>query len=167
MRQASAPMKGRAIDSCPAHSHPGWQRAAQQPADRARVAAHSARLPSRIDVDLDEDATVDASAQGIGVVPVLRPRLERWFEAALVVDHSRRAEMWAQTVIEIERMLAFSGIFRDVRTFRLLHQPTLRLLNESGQAVRPGVLRDPTARRDHLRLQSWRTDAGSTVHAAA
>jgi len=105
------------------------------------------RLPSRVDVELDEAATVDASAGGLGIVPVLRPRFERWFEAALVVDHSPSAEIWVQTVIEIERMLTCSGIFRDVRTFRLERTPTLRLLNESNTELRPGVLRDPTARR--------------------
>ena len=78
-------------------------------------------------MDLDEDATVDASAQGAGVVPVFRPRLERWFEAALVVDHSPSAEMWAQTVIELERMMRLAGVFRDVRTFQLERRPELRL----------------------------------------
>ena len=106
-----------------------------------------ARLQSRVDMDLDEEATVDASAQGAGLVPVFHARLERWFEAALVVDHSPSAEMWTQTVIELERMLKLTGIFRDVRTFRLERRPELRLLNESGVARRLTALRDPTARR--------------------
>jgi esterase/lipase superfamily enzyme/putative methionine-R-sulfoxide reductase with GAF domain len=106
-----------------------------------------ARLPSRVDVELDEDATVDASARGLGIVPVLRSRFERWFEAALVVDHSASAEMWAQTVIELQRTLTLSGIFRDVRTYTLEHTPSLRLLNESGVTQRLNALRDPTARR--------------------
>ena len=105
------------------------------------------RLPSRVDLELDELATVDASTQGLGIVPILRPRLERWFDAALVVDHSPSSEIWTQTVVEIERVLACSGVFRDVRTFRLQRTPTLRLLNESDSVLRPGVLRDPTARR--------------------
>ena len=105
------------------------------------------RLPSLIDVELDEAATADASAHGLGIFPVLRPRLERWFDATLVVEHSASAEMWAQTVIEIERMLICSGVFRDVRTFRLQLAPTLQLLNGSGGVLHPGVLRDPTARR--------------------
>jgi hypothetical protein len=106
-----------------------------------------ARMPSRVELELDETATVEASAHGHGVTPVLRPRLERWFDAVLVVDHSASAEIWAQTVIEIERMLAFCGTFRDVRTFRLEQAPSLRLLNESGVSVRPSTLNDPTARR--------------------
>ena len=111
------------------------------------IRAIPARVRSRIDMDLDEDATVDASAQGAGVVPVFRPRLERWFEAALVVDHSPSAEMWAQTVIELERMMRLAGVFRDVRTFRLERRPELRLLNESDVAQRLSALRDPMARR--------------------
>jgi esterase/lipase superfamily enzyme/CheY-like chemotaxis protein len=105
------------------------------------------RLRSRVTLEIDEDATVEASTQGWGIVPVLKPRLERGFEAALVVEHTPSAEMWAQTIVEIERMLACSGIFRDVRTWRLERTPAWRLFNESGGARRPEILRDPTSRR--------------------
>lgn len=107
-----------------------------------------ARQDSLVAFELDEEATVEATAANKGRrVPVMRPRTERWFEAALVVDHSASAEIWAQTVVEIERLLAYSGTFRDVRTYRLQSTPTLTLSNESGTAIKLDSMRDPSARR--------------------
>ena len=45
--------------------------------------------------------------------------------------------------VEIERLLAYSGTFRDVRTYRLQSTPTLTLSNESGTAIKLDSMRDP------------------------
>jgi hypothetical protein len=74
--------------------------------------------PSRTEQVLDEDATADATARNLGQwLPRLSPRRERLFEAALVVEHSPSMEIWAQTIIEIERVLSHLGAFRDLRTW--------------------------------------------------
>jgi tetratricopeptide (TPR) repeat protein/putative methionine-R-sulfoxide reductase with GAF domain len=106
------------------------------------------RAPSRIGVDLDEEATAEATAQNsMRVLPVMRPQQERWFEAALVVEHTASMEIWLQTVTELERMLQYTGSFRDVRTYWLHTHPKARLIHESGAESRIESLRDPQARR--------------------
>jgi tetratricopeptide (TPR) repeat protein/putative methionine-R-sulfoxide reductase with GAF domain len=106
------------------------------------------RLPSRTEVELDEEATADATAQSYGcLTPVLHPRLERWFEAALVVEHTPSMEIWTQTVVEIERILQYSGVFRDVRTYWLHAARRPYLVRQFGTTAMLGSLRDPSARR--------------------
>jgi tetratricopeptide (TPR) repeat protein/putative methionine-R-sulfoxide reductase with GAF domain len=106
------------------------------------------RLPSRTLMDLDEEATVEATAQNrMKTMPVMRPRQDRWFEAALVVEQTPSMEIWSQTVIEIERMLQFTGSFRDVRTYWLNTDPAVHLVQESGAESRIESLKDAQARR--------------------
>jgi len=46
-------------------------------------------MPSRVSMELDEEATAAATAENrMRLFPLLRPRMERWFDAALVVGQS-------------------------------------------------------------------------------
>ena len=120
------------------------------------------RALSRIRLELDEDATVEATAQNhMKMMPVMRPQQERWFEAALVVEHTPSMEIWSQTVIEIERMLQYTGSFRDVRTYWLFTQPTARLVQQSGAESRIESLRDPQARRIVFFFGAGASESGS------
>ncbi|MBC8165964.1 MAG: hypothetical protein H7Y20_08835, partial [Bryobacteraceae bacterium] len=106
------------------------------------------RAPSRTVRILDEEATVEATASGSGrITPVFRPAPERWFEAALVIEQTPSMDIWAQTVLEIERLLQYVGAFRDVRTWRL-HMGDQPYLTRGSDLKTPvNSLRDPEARR--------------------
>jgi tetratricopeptide (TPR) repeat protein len=103
---------------------------------------------SRTDHVLDEDATVDETARCAGqLMPVMRPQMERWFEAALVAEYSESAEIWHDTLTELERLLRCSGLFRDVRRYTLSLSPHPRLITPAGAERPVAALRDSTARR--------------------
>jgi CheY-like chemotaxis protein len=74
--------------------------------------------------ELDEDATVDATALAGGrLMPVLQPRLERWYELILVADSVPSMDVWYETMLEFEGVTRTAGVFRDVRHYRLLWKP--------------------------------------------
>ena len=78
------------------------------------------RWPSPRLEDLDEQATVDTTAeQGGHLAIVFRRRPERWYEAALVVEDSPSMDIWHETLNEFEELLLETGAFRDVRRWRL------------------------------------------------
>ena len=84
----------------------------------------SQRWPSRQFEELDEERTVDATAQLREVLPdhvspVFRPVRERWFDAELVLEDDAAIELWADTLREFAQMLRETGAFRLVRSWRL------------------------------------------------
>jgi hypothetical protein len=117
------------------------------------------RWPSQFVEELDEEATVDSTAeQGGRLGIVLRSRPERWYEAALVVEDSPSMDVWHETLHEFELLLLESGAFRDVRMWRLGFvpskgapgkiEPELRAgVNSSGSHMSPGGLASRGARR--------------------
>jgi len=103
---------------------------------------------SRTARELDADATADATARNLGKLALaLRPSREKWYDIALVVEDASSSEIWADTIVEIERFLAFSGVFRDVRTHVLNLGPVPHLVARSGVAQNVNALRDPSGRR--------------------
>ncbi|MCX4596873.1 SAV_2336 N-terminal domain-related protein [Streptomyces sp. NBC_01549] len=69
--------------------------------------------------ELDEELTVRSTIEQCLPVPVFRPRRGRWLDLALVVDTHNSMLLWHDLVTELRRVVAQSGIFRDVRTWYL------------------------------------------------
>ena len=79
----------------------------------------SARWPSSATVELDEEATVEATAELGGMLtPVTRRMLERWYEVHLVFERTPSMLVWLDTVSELRSLLFRTGVFRDVRAWR-------------------------------------------------
>lgn len=71
--------------------------------------------------ELNEEATADATAQAGGtLMPILEPRLERWYELVLVADCVPSMDVWYETMVEFEGVARNAGVFRDIRHYRLL-----------------------------------------------
>lgn len=99
------------------------------------------RVPSRVQVVLDEDDTVQRIAEQALWLPVFRPSPERWLELALVVDGYSSMVIWEPLLAELRRLFERSGVCRDVRVWRLVADSSrgetrLRLANESGRCTR-------------------------------
>ncbi|MFI8822661.1 FxSxx-COOH system tetratricopeptide repeat protein [Streptomyces sp. NPDC053431] len=129
-------------------------------------------VPSRTDVELDEEATAEHAAEAGLWMPWIRAADERRFDLVLVVDDHATMAIWDQTVAEFTALAEQLGAFRDVRVRRLglLETP------EGAQAVLrgphgdeavgvPAELADRTGRRIVLVLTDalgplWTTGAG-------
>ena len=97
-------------------------------------------LPSTDEYYLDIPSTVKAIAETDIWVPKLEPTLEPWLELALVVDVTASMVIWQRTILGLRRVLAQSGVFRDVRLWSLEAQSV------TPKALNPGVERDsPTS----------------------
>ncbi|MEM7802968.1 MAG: SAV_2336 N-terminal domain-related protein, partial [Chloroflexota bacterium] len=80
------------------------------------------RIDSRFRLVLDEQATADLTAKYYlkkSYIPQFRPKQERWFELCFVVDTTPSMQMWRATAIELGRLLAGSGAFHIIYTYRL------------------------------------------------
>ncbi|WP_405791095.1 pentapeptide repeat-containing protein [Streptomyces sp. NBC_00029] len=101
--------------------------------------------------ELDEQLTVERSIERMVTTPVLRPAESRWLDLALVVDTHHSMLLWADHVDEVRRALTRSGVFRDVRTWRLTGTgagATPMLTGGHGGPPRnPLELADPAGRR--------------------
>jgi tetratricopeptide (TPR) repeat protein len=76
-------------------------------------------MPSQGTFVLNEEATAKRIAEEGIWVPVLDYALTRWLEVALVIDIGKSMTLWRQTIIELYRLLAYHGAFRDVRLWEL------------------------------------------------
>ena len=125
------------------------------------------RVESGLSTVLDEVATVDRIASEDIWMPVLKPTLEPLLELALVVDNSPSMDLWRRTVVEMERLMANYGVFRDVRVWMLDtdEQNQIKIAPKVGNATqgqsahRPSELIDPNGRRLILVV----TDCTSTL----
>jgi hypothetical protein len=98
--------------------------------------------------DFDAEATVDRFAHTGLLAPVLRPREERWFDIALVIDDGPSMTIWQQAIVEMYQMLGRHGAFRDVRRWTMAASQTkLELASESGLVCGWRELIDPHSRR--------------------
>jgi len=164
------PARGQAADSAEHTLHlAGPAERRERPAAAIRVPAVAAlgnqlelaralrplkrRAPSRLLVEVDENATVSRVADERVWIPVLRPAATRWLELAVVVDGYESMAIWRQVIREFRAILEGLGAFSDIRFWVLDHKAT-----ESGRIrVRPwqpgspprraGELVDPTGRR--------------------
>lgn len=72
-------------------------------------------------LDLNEEATAEATATARGMImPVLQPRLERWYELIIVADSVPSMDVWFETLVEFQEVARTAGVFRDIRHYRLL-----------------------------------------------
>ncbi|MEI6044128.1 MAG: ATP-binding protein [Chloroflexota bacterium] len=96
------------------------------------------RIPSRYHRVLDEQATVRRVAEEELKVwlPILRPAPVRWLDVALVVDESASMAMWEQTVGELQKVFERLGIFRDIRSWRLVTDETEPWLHAGSNRVK-------------------------------
>ncbi|MEM9090785.1 MAG: SAV_2336 N-terminal domain-related protein [Cyanobacteria bacterium P01_F01_bin.53] len=125
-------------------------------------------VPSAERMYLDVPATVQAIAETDVWSLQLRPVPEPWLELALVIDTTPSMVIWQRTILKLRRVLAQSGVFRDVRLWSLEttdRSPTLgktsepnspqRLCLRAGYGVRtvrqapcrPQELLEPNGRR--------------------
>ncbi|MEC4815125.1 MAG: formylglycine-generating enzyme family protein [Scytonema sp. PMC 1069.18] len=113
------------------------------------------RVPSQTSWVLDEEATVECIAETKLWFPQRKPMQVPWFELALVVDASPTMLLWQRHILELRRLLAQTGAFRDVRTWSLdvdskeqlyLH-PKLSVGATHHTPRTPEELIDPTGRR--------------------
>jgi hypothetical protein len=102
------------------------------------------RRPSRTELALDEQSTVEATAEFGNywdperrvLYPVFRPVDRRWFDVEVVLEDDPGIGVWQDTVRDFCQMLRDTGAFRNVRWWRL------RLLQNSS-----AVLENPAGRR--------------------
>ena len=80
-------------------------------------------VPSRHDVLLDEEATVNRIADERLWFPVFKPAPERWLDLALVVDRYESMSIWRRPVAELQGLLERLGAFNDVRLWMLDQDP--------------------------------------------
>ncbi|MFD5145682.1 SAV_2336 N-terminal domain-related protein [Streptomyces sp. NPDC058401] len=101
--------------------------------------------------ELDEQLTVERSIERMVLTPVLRPAESRWLDVALVVDSHHSMLLWSDLVDEVRGVLTRSGVFRDVRTWRLAGTgpggvPVIAH-HRDGPPRNPRELVDPAGRR--------------------
>ncbi|MBD1848290.1 SUMF1/EgtB/PvdO family nonheme iron enzyme [Cyanobacteria bacterium FACHB-63] len=107
------------------------------------------QVPSGDAKHLDISATVRAIADTDVWLLKLRPALETWLELAIVVDTSASMVIWQRTILDLRRVLAQSGVFRDVRLWSLEAQeilngteidqtPPLKSTSQLSLYLRPG-----------------------------
>ena len=107
------------VAGVPALPQARWLGRSLRPLGRTRL---------RGDGVVDEAATVDRIADSGLVLPVIRPGREKLFDAVVVLDDRASMIVWRQTAIELTRLLARLGIFRDASLLRLgATQPTEEL----------------------------------------
>ena len=87
------------------------------------------RRPSPCEFELDEERSSELTAElrrflSGSVFPVTVPRMERWYEAHLVIEDDASVEVWAAPLREFTQMLGENGAFRLIRTWRLRLDPT-------------------------------------------
>ncbi|CAJ3342048.1 Uncharacterised protein [Burkholderia pseudomallei] len=115
------------------------------------------RWPSRQYLDIDEEGTVDVCARlwahdpGL-VMPVFKPRRERWFDVELVLEDDGAAPLWEDMLREFAALLRATGAFGRVRewTLRVVGDGAARMATlENRQGVRAPVaaLQGKAARR--------------------
>jgi formylglycine-generating enzyme required for sulfatase activity len=85
------------------------------------------RVPSAQASYLDVPATVQAIAKTDLWTLKLQPVLEPWLELAIVVDATPSMVIWQRTILSLRRVLAQSGVFRDVRMWSLETQDSFNL----------------------------------------
>ncbi|TAV19054.1 response regulator [Rhizobium ruizarguesonis] len=83
------------------------------------------RWHSAHEKELDEEATAERTADARltrphALIPVLKPRRERWFEVDLVLEDDASVLMWSDTLSAFAQTLRDGGAFRQVRRWRLV-----------------------------------------------
>jgi hypothetical protein len=106
------------------------------------------RVPSRVELEPDEEATADRAAEGGFWLPQMRPAPARWLALTVVVDAGSSMAVWNPTVSAFLRLLRQHGSFRRCREYLLTAAPRgggIRILTSTGRsACHPKELVDPS-----------------------
>jgi hypothetical protein len=106
------------------------------------------RHPSKRDLHLDSDASVDYFCDTGVLTPVMRPGLERWFDVDVLIDVSPSMVVWQDTGAELVSLLERHGAFRKVRHWTLEQAgDSVQLSSQAGLRYEASQLVDPHARR--------------------
>ncbi|NJO72462.1 MAG: trypsin-like peptidase domain-containing protein [Leptolyngbyaceae cyanobacterium RM1_406_9] len=110
-------------------------------------------VPSGIEM-LDESATVQRIAEEQLWIPVTHPTLDPWLDLALVIDSSSSMLIWQRTISELQSLLSYCGVFRNVRTWSISVEPRKRAYDSEGNlpqndeqkvgVIRPGFGKEAT-----------------------
>ncbi|MFE2473185.1 SAV_2336 N-terminal domain-related protein [Streptomyces mirabilis] len=108
-------------------------------------------VPGVTRTELDEELSVNNSAEHGIVVPILKPQRGRWLDLALVIDTHHSMLLWHDLVSELRRTIAQTGIFRDVRVWFLSGTeaggtPTVARAT-ADESRRPQEVADPSGHR--------------------
>jgi len=101
-------------------SGPSVRRASQPKATTEILARYRAfrpfrrRVRSSLRSELDVEATIRSTVDLNVVIPVRRPRSERWHSLHLVVDPGPSMQLWHDEIDELARSARHSGAFRRV-----------------------------------------------------
>ena len=99
-------------------------------------------------VEIDIDATVEATADADRLTIVTTRPLERVLDLALVVDQNSSMRIWDDTLGEFERLLVQTGAFRTVSRWRMTANAKTVRLEDPYHAQHPSRrLVDPSGRR--------------------
>jgi predicted MPP superfamily phosphohydrolase len=101
---------------------------------RRALHAFARRVPSRRQTRLDEEATVDRSADAGIPVPVFTPVRERRFDLTLVIEDCTSAELRETTLRVLATHFRRDGGLRAVRCYRLVGDAPPRLAALDGDA---------------------------------
>ncbi|MGF1599748.1 MAG: SAV_2336 N-terminal domain-related protein [Acidimicrobiales bacterium] len=113
-------------------------------------------VPASRGAVLDVEGTVRASAVAQRLVPMVRPRRERWLSLEMLIDASASMEIWDDTFRELANAARHSGAFAEV-TVRYLH------LGESEAAVTDNGWEREGARQPLLGRRGGRSRSGRTL----
>src|SRR6266571_2395753 len=126
--------KGRQMGTLPFRSPAGTALPGSR--DIARILrSFRRRIPLIGKFVLNEEATAKRIAEEGLWVPVLDHASTRWLEIALVVDKGASMIIWRQTILELHRLLACHGAFRDVRLWELDTNDTSKVHLYAGSGV--------------------------------
>ncbi|KUJ68393.1 ATP/GTP-binding protein [Streptomyces albus subsp. albus] len=111
-----------AVAAVPAVPVPALRGAAAPTAERALSRAlrpFKRTVPSRVEQEVDEEATAERAALERLWLPVCSPVRERWMDAVLVVDRGGSMVLWRRTAQQLGAALERTGAFRAVRVLHL------------------------------------------------
>ena len=117
------------------------------------------------DLVLDEETTVNDSADARAVVPALIKSPGRWLDLVLVIDASPSMIIWDRLIAEFRRMLARLGAFRAIRTWYLRPEGKFVAISSGSSSGSPRAVKeliDPSGRQAILVVtdcvgEMWRT----------
>ncbi|MCP3897417.1 SAV_2336 N-terminal domain-related protein, partial [Moraxella sp.] len=105
------------------------------------------RVASRTHYILDEAATVQRIAEQDIWVPMLQGASERWFDVALIIDHSASMVIWQPIIAEWRSLLERHVAFRNVRTWGMKNEAGQIQLYAGSRPCHRRELIDPLGRR--------------------
>ena len=112
------------------------------------------KVPSKTNMILDEEETVNQTCEQRTWTTVLKPRRERWLDLALVVEESNSTRIWEGIIKEFQKLTELQGAFRYTRAWSLKTdaQEEIKLFSQQNNSTEqrprsPKELLDPTGRR--------------------